>query len=542
MLKVLLVDDDIIIRTTLMSMIDWEQCGFMVAGEVNNGVECIQRMSTDRFDLIITDMNMPIMDGIALIESICKYYPEIEVIVISGHDNYDYVRTSLKKGAIDYILKQNLNKEILCEVLEIVKYKIKEKNKLLYHNKFQLEQLSKGRSFMLYFLVHDILSGNISCKETKLELEKMGTPFLFINFVLCYIEVKNFPDLRLRKKDQVIKSYIDLVKRIIMEDGHGLVTNLEDGYFIAFIDFEKVKSGLLVYQKLTGILSRINTNSEKYMGLHTSIAVSDLCGNYDKIPELFQKIRKSLENKFYEEQQIVWQHDEMLKVESQMSLSIYEKEDILRLLEVRDKEGILHTLDDLFDECRKKNVSVSSVKEIVVELIRIAIQFCMKHGLGVMRDELEKTLLLDDYVNKNFRGLCKLVIQTYEKVLLEFTNLQEERGNNPHVIKAMKYINAHYRTRVSLTDTAEYVGVNAQYLSRLIKEEYKKGFAEILNEMRVEIACEMIRSHNYKVKEIVEKAGFSNYNYFFKVFKDVTGLTPIEYERQQVYKQSLERY
>jgi two-component system response regulator YesN len=523
-------------------MIDWEQQGFMVAGEVNNGVECIQRMSTDRFDLVITDINMPIMDGIAVIDSICKYYPEVEVIVISGYDDYDYVHSSLKKGAIDYILKSKLDKRILCEVLETVRDKIIERNKIMCHSKIQSEQLSKGRSFMLYFLVHDIISGNIPYKEVELELGKLGVHFRFTNFVLCYIEVQNFPSLRQRKKDQVIKSYIGLVEKIIIEEAHGLVTNLEQERFITFIDFGKAKSSLLMIQLLAGMLSRICSSSDKYMNFHTSIAVSDLCCNYDKIPELFQRTKKSLENRFYEDQQIVWQNDEMLIAESQMSLSISEKEKILRLLEVRDKEGIFHFLDDFFDECRKKNVSVCSVQEIVAELISIAIQFCRKHSLEVMRDELEKIQLLDDYVNKKFMGLCNLVKQTYEKVLLEYTNLHEERGNNPYVIIAMKYINSYYRKRISLTETAEYVGVSAQYLSRLIKEEYKKGFTEILNEMRVEIACEMIRSHNYKVKEIVEKAGFSNYNYFFKVFKDITSLTPIEYERQEVYKQSLERY
>lgn len=542
MLKVLLVDDDVVIRTILKNLIDWEQHGFMIAGEVSNGVECIQKMSTDRYDLVITDMNMPMMDGMAVIDSICKYYPGVEVIVISGYDDYDYVHSSLKKGAIDYILKSKLDKRILCEVLETVTHKIIERNKILCHSKYQSEQLSKGRSYMLYFLVHDIISGNILYKEVKLELEKLGIYFRFTNFILCYIEVQNFPVLRQRKKDQVIKSFIGLVEKIIIEEAHGLVTNLEQERFIAFIDFGKVKSSLLILQLLTGMLARISSNSKKYMGFHTSVAVSDLCGNYDKIPELFLKTKKSLENRFYEDQQIVWQHDEMLMAESQMSLSINEKEKILRLLEVRDKESIFHFLDDFFDECRKKKISVCSVQEIIAELISIAILFCRKHSLEVMRDELEKIQLLDDYVNKKFTGLCSLVKQTYEKVLLEYTYLHEERGNNPYVIKAMKYINSNYLKRISLTDTAEYVGVSAQYLSRLIKVEYKKGFTEILNEMRVEIACEMVRSHNYKVKEIVEESGFSNYNYFFKVFKDVTGLTPIEYERQEVYKQSLVKY
>jgi two-component system response regulator YesN len=223
-----------------------------------------------------------------------------------------------------------------------------------------------------------------------------------------------------------------------------------------------------------------------------------------------------------------------------MSLSKKEKENIMQYLEERDKEGILNFIDYLFDKFRKKNVSVGSVQVIAAELIRIAIYFCMKYSLEDLREELMEIQLLRDYANKKCAELCKLMKQTFEKLMQEY-DLHERGGKNYHVVKAMQYINSHYRKDISLTETAEYVGISAQYLSRLIKDEYKKGFKEILNGKRVEIACEMICSHNYKVKEIAEKAGFNNYNYFFKVFKDATGLTPVEYDRQKVYKQSLDR-
>lgn len=85
---------------------------------------------------------------------------------------------------------------------------------------------------------------------------------------------------------------------------------------------------------------------------------------------------------------------------------------------------------------------------------------------------------------------------------------------------------------ISLTDVADYVGVSSQYLSKLIHEECDKSFSELLNGKRVEVACEMIRFHNYTIKEIAVATGFSNYNYFFKVFKELTGMTPNEYEKR----------
>lgn len=541
MLRVLLVDDDVVIRTNLKTMIEWEQHGFIVADEVMNGVECIQKLSMSHFDLVITDMYMPIMGGVALVESICQYFPGVEVLAISGYDDYNYIRDSLKKGAVDYVLKHTLNKEILCEVLETVKNKLIEKNKLLYHSNMQLEQLSEGRILILHNLVQEILAGRISYKETKQRIEFLEISCEFTNLILCCMKVQNFSTLGHGKADLVIKSFIDVVDKIITEDFRGFAAYLEEGHFVAFIDFGKINSTLSIHQMLAEILSRICSTSKKFLGLHITIAVSSLCGSYEKIPEFFYITKKSLENKFYDEQQLIWQHNELPKEETQISLNIKDEEHIMRFLEEGDKDGMINFLASLFDKCKKINASVRAVQVICAELISFAIQFCIQHSLESTRVELVELQLSGAYVKKEFIELRMLISQIYEKVLAEYTSVMEESGRNPYVIRAIQYINSNYRNNISLTDTAEYVGVSAQYLSHLINEECKKGFAELLNGKRVEVVCEMMRSHNYKVKEIVEKAGFNNYNYFFKVFKDVTGLTPVEYERQEVCKQALER-
>lgn len=263
-----------------------------------------------------------------------------------------------------------------------------------------------------------------------------------------------------------------------------------------------------------------------------------MCHSFDKIPKIFSKTKRSLENKFYDEQQLIWQDNEIPKEETIVALSIKDEEYIMRYLAEGDKEGMLMFLDSIFDKCKRDNASARAVQMICAELISFVIQFCMKQGLESTRLELVELQLSGEYANKRFTELRMLIGEIYEKVLEEYISLIEGSGRNPYVIKAIQYINANYRKNISLTDTAEYVGISVQYLSHLINEECKKGFAELLNRKRVEVACEMMCSHRYKVKEIVKLAGFNNYNYFFKVFKDVTGLTPAEYERQEICKQS----
>ncbi len=541
MLRVLLVDDDEIIRTSLKTMYEWEQHGFIVADEVTNGVECIQKLSLSHFDLVITDMNMPIMDGVALIESIRQYFPGVEVIAISGYDDFNYVHGSLRKGAVDYILKHRLNKESLCEVLKAVKIKLIEQNKLLQSSNLQLEQLSEGRTLILHNLAQEILVGKINCRETKQRLELLEISCEFTKLILCYIKAQNFPDIRHGKADKVIKAFVDVVDRIITEDYHGFTAYLEEGYFVAFIDFGNINSALFIQQMLAGLPSRICSASKKYLGLHITIAVSSLCESYEKIPEYFNKTRRSLDHKFYDEQQLIWQYIDVPKADVQISLNIKDEELIRQYLEEVDIDGMLNFLDTFFDKCRIVNASPRSVLMICAELLSFAIQFCIKHGLESIRVEVVEIQLSGEYLSKKYRELRILIRQVYDKVLTEHSRLMDESSGNPYVMKAIRYVNTNYRNNISLTDTAEYVGISAQYLSHLINEKCDKGFAELLNGKRVDVACEMMRSHSYKVKEIVKKTGFNNYNYFFKVFKDVTGHTPVEYERQVICKQTIEK-
>jgi two-component system response regulator YesN len=122
------------------------------------------------------------------------------------------------------------------------------------------------------------------------------------------------------------------------------------------------------------------------------------------------------------------------------------------------------------------------------------------------------------------------IISIYDKTITLIDELKINPGYSENTKKAIAYIYANYQNNISLRDVSEHIGVNSSYLSRVFKEDCDVGFIEYLNVLRVEKAKLMIEEGKLKLKDIVTVVGFSNYNYFFKVFKDITGLTPLEYE------------
>ena len=108
MRKALLADDDFLVRSYLKMLSSWEKAGFEITADVRDGEEALEVLDREKIDLVVTDIAMPLMDGIELIREIRRKYPDIYVIVLSCHDEFEYVKKAMKEGADEYVLKNKV--------------------------------------------------------------------------------------------------------------------------------------------------------------------------------------------------------------------------------------------------------------------------------------------------------------------------------------------------------------------------------------------------------------------------------------------------
>ena len=127
MFQTLLVDDDFLVRSYLKTLDSWEKVGYEVVRDVQDGEEALEVMNQEKIDIVVTDISMPLMDGIELIKAVKKNWPEVSVIVLSCHDDFEYVKEAMRLGADEYILKNTLDENSLLEVLEKAKAQIEAK-------------------------------------------------------------------------------------------------------------------------------------------------------------------------------------------------------------------------------------------------------------------------------------------------------------------------------------------------------------------------------------------------------------------------------
>lgn len=164
MMKVIIADDEIQVRRGLKMKADWEEEGFQIAGEASNGKEALQLVEETRADLVITDVRMPVMDGIEFAGRCHREYPHVKVIVLSGYSDFDYVRSSLIEGVKDYLLKPVAPDE-LAEALRRVK------DEIMLEKKKQLESEKVSR------LVHTQLEEMKEQYVLQLVKEEWSEPF-----------------------------------------------------------------------------------------------------------------------------------------------------------------------------------------------------------------------------------------------------------------------------------------------------------------------------------------------------------------------------
>ena len=157
MIKTLIVDDDFLVRMFLKQLTDWEAAGFLLTEDACNGKEALSVLEKDMPELIITDLSMPVMDGVSLIQRVRELSADICIVVLSCHDEFEYVKEAMRSGADEYILKNYLDEAALLRVLDSVRAKL-DQTAAVRQEKSELQRLAKKGTELLLQELLEVLS------------------------------------------------------------------------------------------------------------------------------------------------------------------------------------------------------------------------------------------------------------------------------------------------------------------------------------------------------------------------------------------------
>ena len=548
MRKALLADDDFLVRSYLKMLTSWEKAGFEITADVRDGEEALEVLDREKIDLVVTDIAMPLMDGIELIREIRRKYPDIYVIVLSCHDEFEYVKKAMKEGADEYVLKNTLNEESLYTVLEAAEEHIRqskeeagvkeqkqqtqehadmkkdpeEDNNADADGKTGEKSDQTGNMNEKFLFFNQILAGTLSGEEREEKRIRAGIRGKYKNSAVIVIkreetEYTEDPLEEARKEQYSLEFYRRMQEKLQSRPGESETEKemiyLGNGTYCCFLDLSDEYKSSVMYQHLTGTASacyKICAEEEEAY----KIGVSNICIGADALRQAYQQARMMIKNSFYEKDGIAYYEADraMGKGLPKEAETLLEEAELLKKKSEKDK--FLLMAGTVIQAFKKERCDSQLVRQWFRKL---------EHKLQVDGTRADQHFGYIGEVKKELEHLAEQAFECGEP------DIPEDLSQAVKI--AADYAARHYREAVGLGDVAEAAGVNSTYLSYLFSQEMGIGFANYLLNLRMEHAKKLLRETNLKMWQVAEESGFNDYHYFSKVFKKAEGMSPAQYRK-----------
>ncbi|CAH0120370.1 helix-turn-helix domain-containing protein [Paenibacillus sp. MSJ-34] len=529
MLTAILVDDDYPVVRYLSETVAWKELGIELVGCYSNGLEAWEGAQRSLPDIVITDIGMPKMNGLEMLEKLGAVHPLFRAVILSCHNEFHYAQQAMKLRVSDYILKESLDVGQLQRILRHISTDLcKEKDKiaemLMYQRKQSINQSALKEQFL-----KDTLYQPSWTKDNWIEQARLnGISLEAKHYVPMVVSVDRAAEAaRLRNmNDYTIVFAVENILQEIMDSMHRCVIfrySNRDLVVLLCCDDPAREVQLAYYSTQKCIAAFQN---------YLKISVSCLIGQEARTPDDIRRTLAPMLNeawhRFYLEEAKVHRFEKQK----------YSAEDIYgeysRFFSVINDAIALNRTDELqsivggwAEWVKSEKFHPGDVKEWVLQLL-LDLQMKTKVTLQYQPSLSEEKL--HDAVNgiRSIDHLREWLLQ-YVCDLSRKLSMLAVRSKRTEVIKAQQYVIAHVTEKITLEDMAAHLNLNSSYFSRLFKRETNQNFIEYVNMVKLQKAKELLELSNKTVEEISDYLGYANKSYFIKLFKREVGMTPSEY-------------
>ncbi|QJD86765.1 response regulator transcription factor [Cohnella herbarum] len=545
MFNVLIVDDEPIICGAISRFLLRSEYGIVRAETALNGFEALDYLRLDKFDLIITDIQMGGMNGIELMEVIFSEHPNIPIIVISAHEDFHYAQQALRLGAIDYLIKPVESEHLYQVVGNALSKRHSEDLRTWEHQirqKYAVGQLLTAKSILLYEWLSDEdnewTSDELEVVFSDLGVLLPGPFYCVLNVELDLGEGGLRRNTRFNVKDRKLLLFAAL--NIIEESlssweavsFYGLKGQLVT--IVSIKEAEWKQWGTEALTQIQLIARTMQANISTYLNLNSWIGLSRTTEGVTRIPALYLETKDALEAKQNDRPELPVYY--IGDVEQQL--------DKLMLRWQQHLEGLVKVLQQQTEAEQAEAVVMRLLKELTKLgmpeeqwancLLQAA--YCLYGMLGELRDMLEEESLPPEPQAYARHAVSKEKIGEFGAYLTEIARcviVGHVRRESSTVMKAMEYIRRSYANKgLKLQDVAREVHLSPNYFSYLFKRVTDKNLWDYLTEIRMKEAKRLLLQSDKKRYEISESIGYESPEHFSRVFKKHFGVSPADYRNR----------
>lgn len=495
MIRIMVVEDEIVIAKSIRTLILQYNTSIDVVKIALNGKSALEFLENENVDIIFTDIKMPVMDGITLLENVNILYPNILVIILSGFREFEYAKKAIKYGVFDYlskpISKQNLN-NVLDRAIDVI---------------------SKRDVLLLKEQIFEVLNYNT--------IPKLQNNTTQNNYFISIINIGQFAydgeDMLSYTGEMYSKlDLLKVIQQILGSEKWVVVSGKSELERILVIDESIINDSARIFSTILETLKNKKVCHVTMVYLNERISFLELNNKLSALRKILKKEAKVLNSNFVSASD----YDEK---EDKVNIN-KNKKDVMLEIKINDIDTIYKSLYSFINICVENEIKqVTFLKEL--RQIAIAV-FENTSSL-----ELEEIISEIEYIVSNSYNMEDLANELKDV----FYNIVKFDGKSKAIDddifeKISIYIIENYKTNITLKSVSKHFGISTVKLSKGFKKFYNMSLSEYLNSFRIEMAKSLMdRNEEIMIKEIAFSVGFNDQYYFSKTFRKITGLWPTEY-------------
>lgn len=517
--KVLIADDEYWTREKLKRMIPWGEYSLELLPPAADGEEVLRRMEEEVPDILITDIDMPFLSGTELLKAVQERHPEVISFVVSGYNDFAYVKDSFMAGSINYLMKPVTKMDLVNALVKALQ--------MIGEREHEQKRLQEAAS-----LIQDTeFSEMIAHRQFPLASSvSANTNMDLAGISLILLKIHNLQEIA-RKSGLGRNGFSFQMKEKIR-------AHLQNEKAIVFNYIYHSNEFLIITEmggkELETAAGRLMTGMSEYLQTNLTLCISGHSYSMESIHMAYMEaIGLLMERKFCRKDEIMTAKG---SGESTEKMTLHFREEMEKqvnfYLTGGDGEGVCRVIleETGLENCEKRGWSYLEVKQTVRQIMNVLQDFAVREGSREQAVEIENmTESLDKTVESlDIRSVCDMIREVVSMLAPE---KKEPATDSMKAIvrEAAAWIDGHVYEELTLTALAEQFHVEHSYFSRVFRQEIGESPVLYITRKRMEKAKQYIEEGKKNLTEVAFMVGYDDYTYFSRVFRKNAGMSPREY-------------
>ncbi|MCL1883670.1 MAG: response regulator [Defluviitaleaceae bacterium] len=530
MLKVLIVDDELKVCNLIYHLLDWSTLGLEVIGRAQDGGTAYNFVLQNKPDIIITDIRIPEIDGIKLIEKVKEVYPETYFIIISGYNHFEYAQKAIKFGVEDYILKP-VKKKDLTEALTRLISKHSDKTTLINEKTSMLNRISTADEWRKRNFLDELLHKKIQDMSIDTINRTYHCGFIDGFYQVAVIKpTLPFHEEYWQSYELLMQKTLDIVNRDLNGSCTALLTTLHPEGVVCLANGTEEQINELK-RRLKKIKITITYMRDAFTDVNVTIGMGCSVTDTNNIPDSIDSAKAAALERFVTGLGNIIEVDRVNVVIINDFVDSSFRNKIMSCIEILNGEEIKKHISDVYrrvlehpDTCGKL------IFDLYSEITDIFVFGLKSNSIPHEHLNFTDTSIRSFHACGTSKEAFKYLGEKINAILLQISEENKQKGRKP-IRYAKQYIQDNFNSPITLEEVSKVVGFNPTYFSSVFKKETGKSFTEYLTDLRIYNAKLLLTNTDDNLFDITENVGYRDLKYFSKLFKKNTGLSPSDFRK-----------